>query len=213
MLKTILKTMLVVSAMIFMTVSPSLAHGKAMVMKESAKAVELREVERDLWIGHIFWVRNVALATKMGDVKAATAAEANVVKNARSIANAVAPVYGQGAADQLFTLLAGHYGTIKEYMTASYAADNAGKDAAIKKITANATEIASFLSTANPNWPKQTLISLLAAHGGHHIAQIEAFARNDYESEAGIWEAMKDHMYMIADALADGIVKQFPKKF
>lgn len=49
--------MLVVSAMIFMTVSPSLAKGKAMMMKESAKAVKFQEVEHDLWIGHIFWVK------------------------------------------------------------------------------------------------------------------------------------------------------------
>jgi len=213
MLGNIFKTMLAVSAMVVMAVPPSYAHGKAMTMKETPKAVELRQVERDLWIGHIFWVRNVALATKSGDMKAAKTAEQNVVKNARAIADAVIPVYGKPAADKLFGLLAGHYGAIKEYMNAAYAADNAGKDAAVIKITANAADIASFLGSANPNWPKETLVGLLSAHGGHHIAQIEAFAKGDYDTEAETWDAMKDHMYMIADALAAGIVKQFPKKF
>ena len=98
-------------------------------------------------------------------------------------------------------------------MTASYAADKAGKDAAIVKIKANATEIAVFLSSANPNLPKDTLVSLLFAHEGHHIAQIDDFAAKDYAAEARVWSAMNEHMLMIADALGRGIVKQFPAKF
>jgi hypothetical protein len=31
--------------------------------------------------------------------------------------------------------------------------------------------------------------------------------------EARTWEAMKRHMYVIADALAGAISKQFPKQF
>jgi hypothetical protein len=205
--------MLVVSAVLLLAASPSFAYEKGMAMKESQKSVQLREALRDLWMGHVFWVRNVALATRMGDTEAAKVAEANAVQNARAIADSVVPFYGKPAADKLFGLLAGHYGAIKGYMTASYAGDKAGKDAAVENIKGNATEIASFLSSANPNWPKQTLVSLLFAHGGHHMAQIDEFATKDYASEAQTWEAMKNHMYTIADALGSGIVKQFPKKF
>lgn len=213
MLWHIAKRILLISALLLMAASPSLAHEKHMVTQESAKAVELREALRDLWIGHVFWVRNVALATRMGDAGAAQVAEENVVKNARAIADAIIPLYGKPAADKLFGLLAGHYGAVKEYMTAAYAADTTGKDAAVEKIKANATEIAGFLSSANPNWPKETLVSLLFAHGGHHMAQIEAFAAKDYAAEAKVWSSMNEHMLMIADALGRGIVKQFPAKF
>jgi hypothetical protein len=34
-----------------------------------------------------------------------------------------------------------------------------------------------------------------------------------YAHEAQTWEAMKQHMYVIADALADGLAKQFPRQF
>jgi hypothetical protein len=34
-----------------------------------------------------------------------------------------------------------------------------------------------------------------------------------YEQEAQTWTAMKDHMYVIADALTAAIAKQFPEKF
>jgi len=87
-------------------------------------------------------------------------------------------------------------------------------DAAVEKLKKNAGEIAEFLHGANPkNWPKDTLVSLLMAHGGHHIAQIDAVLAKDYNAEASTWEAMKKHIYTIADALAGGIVEQFPKKF
>jgi hypothetical protein len=211
------KRFLMMLAMVFLAAAPALAHeghmAGHMATKDSAKTVELRQTLRDLWVDHIFWVRNVALMTKVGDVEGAKVAEENVVANARAIANAMGPLYGQAAADKLFGLLAGHYGAVKEYMNASYAGNKAGKDAAAQKLVANANEIAAFLSTANPNWPKQTLVSLLTAHGGHHMAQIDDFAAKDYAAEAQVWEAMKQHMYVIADALAAGIAKQFPKKF
>jgi hypothetical protein len=200
-----------------MVSAPSFAHeghaASAKVTKESAKTVELRQALRDLWIGHVFWTRNVALMTRLGDSQGAKVAEDNAVANARAIANAIAPLYGQPAADKLFGLLAGHYGAVKEYMMASYAGDKAGKDAATGKMVANVDEIAGFLSGANPNLPKSALVSLLTAHGGHHMAQIDDFASKDYAAEAQVWEAMKGHMYTIADALASGIAKQFPKKF
>lgn len=194
------------------TASPAFAKEKT--MKESPKGVELRLALRDLWIGHIFWVRSVVYVTKSGDTEAAKVAEENVVKNAKDIAGAVASFYGKDAGDKLFSLLAGHYGAVKEYLTTSVADDKAGKDAAVDKIKKNADELAAFLNSANPkNWPKDTLISLLVAHGGHHIAQIDAVVAKDYGAEAMVWENMKKHIYTIADALAGGIEKQFPKKF
>jgi len=194
------------------TASPAFAREKT--MKESPKGVELRLALRDLWIGHIFWVRSVVYATKSGDTEAAKVAEENVVKNAKDIAGAVASFYGEEAGDKLFNLLVGHYGAIKEYLTTSVAGDMAGKDAAVDKIKKNADELAAFLNSANPkNWPKDTLVSLLVAHGGHHIAQIDAVVAKDYGTEATVWENMKKHIYTIADALAGGIEKQFPKKF
>jgi hypothetical protein len=214
MLSKAFRAVMILSALLLLSAAPGLAKEKGKVMTESPKVVETRQALRDLWLGHIFWVRNVAYATKMGDVEGAKVAEENVVANARSIADAVIPFYGKPAADKLFGLLAGHYGAVKEYQGAAYAGNREGKDAAVTKIKSNATEIASFLSTANPkNWPKETLVGLLFAHGAHHIEQIDAFAVKDYAAEAKTWEMMKGHMYMIADALAGGLAKQFPKKF
>jgi hypothetical protein len=122
------------------------------------------------------------------------------------------PYYGKDAGDMLFTLLAGHDGAVKEYMTAAFANNKDAKTAAIDKMNKNADEIATFLSSANPNWPKPTLLAALSAHGGHHVAQIDAINGKVFATEAKVWNDMKMHIYVIADVLADGIVKQFGTK-
>jgi hypothetical protein len=59
------------------------------------------------------------------------------------------------------------------------------------KMNKNADEIAASLSSANPNWPKAALLSALAAHGGYHMAEVDAINVKDFSSEAKTWEAMK----------------------
>ena len=179
----------------------------------SAKLAATQDAERDLWVGHIFWVREVARALANKDSKAADLAEQQVVANAKQLGGAIEPFYGKAASDQLFKLLAGHYTAIKAHATATVAGDAAAAKTALGQLTSNANEIAAFLSKANPNWPEATLKSLLAAHGGHHVQQNQQFAAHDLAAEARTWEAMKTHVYTIADALAGGIAKQFPDKF
>jgi hypothetical protein len=173
-------------------------------------AAQTQDAMRDLWIGHVFWVRNVAVETVAGNAAAAKAAEEQVVANAKQIAGAIEPFYGKAASEKLFGLLAGHYGAVKEYLNAKGAP---AQDAAWKKLGANAEEISVFLSGANPNLPVDTLRSLLVAHGGHHVQQIKQLRAKDYTGEAQTWDAMKQHMYVIADALTGAIAKQFPTKF
>jgi hypothetical protein len=177
------------------------------------KLVETRLALRDLWLGHIFWVRNVTEATLAGNAAEAAAAEKEVVANAKAIAGAIEPFYGKPASEKLFTLLAGHYGAVKQYLEATAANSAAKQDAAQKALVANADEIAKFLSSANPNLPYDTLRGLLLAHGGHHIQQIQQLKAKQYGDEAQTWEAMKNHMNGIADALAGALAKQFPAKF
>lgn len=168
---------------------------------------------RDLWVDHVFWVRNVVMETMAGNTNAAKAAENQVVANAKQIAGAIEPFYGKAASEKLFSLLAGHYGAVKQYLDATLANSKPKQDAALKALTDNAGEIASFLSSANPYLPADTLRNLLTAHGGHHIQQIQQLHAKQYAQEAQTWEAMKSHMYVIADALTGALAKQFPDKF
>lgn len=213
------KLMLILLAMLItgLAAGPALAgeHSHKSAKKQETAVTKVADLQaglRDLWLGHVYWVRNVAVAAKYGDNEAAKVAEDKAVENAKSIAGAVEPYYGKEASEKLFGLLAGHYGAVKGYMTAAYAGDKAGKESSRDKLVKNADEIAVFLSGANPHLTKATLTALLYAHGGHHMAQLDALAARDYAGEAKLWGDMKDHMYVISDALAGGLAKQFPKK-
>lgn len=168
---------------------------------------------RDLWIGHVFWVRNVVTAGLAGDAAAEKAAETQVVANAKAIAGSIELFYGAAAKEKLFGLLAGHYAAVKAYLDATIAKDQAKQAQATTALLSNAGEIATFLSAANPNLPKDTVLGLLQAHGSHHIAQIQQLQAKDYAAEATTWADMTKHMYVIADALGGAIAKQFPEKF
>jgi hypothetical protein len=147
--------------------------------------------------------------TKLKNPAGAKVAEDQVVQDAHDIANAIAPFYGQPAADKLFGLLAAHYGAIKQYMTATYAKKASAQSTAKAALEANADQIATFLSSANPNWPKADLLAALQTHGAHHVMQIDAVNALDFKTEAGAWKDMRGHIYAIADILAQGIEKQF----
>jgi hypothetical protein len=208
--------MVSILATIFAPAGPALAQqGTHSIAQTSAPARvnETGAALRDLGVGHVFWVRNVVVGTLAGNQPAAAAAEQEVVANAKQIAAAIEPYYGKDASEKLFGLLAGHYGAVKQYLEATAAGSMGKQDAAFKSLTANATEIARFLSGANPNLPFDTLNGLLLAHGGHHVQQIQQVHSKQYADEAKTWEAMKRHMYVVSDALAGAIAKQFPKQF
>ena len=168
---------------------------------------------RDLWVGHIFWVRNVSVAALSKNEAAMKAAERQAVANAESIAAAVEPFYGVAAKASFFKLLAGHYGAVKAYLVAAVDDNVSAQETATQSLSSNAEEIAIFLSKANPHLSKDGVHSLLLAHGGHHIQQIQELKGHQYDAEAKTWEDMKHHIYAIADATADALAKQFGSNF
>lgn len=193
--------------------SPDHAPSSPPPAKAAQKLSETQAALRDLWLGHIFWVREVVRGLADQDSAAVKVAEARVVDNAKALAGSIEPFYGKDASARLFELLAGHYGAVKAHATATIGGKSGDAKKAFDDLVANAGSISTFLSGANPHLPKNVLSSMLLAHGGHHVKQNEQLAQNDLEGEARTWEEMKTHIYAISDALAGAIAKQFPEKF
>lgn len=199
----------VLSMVVACTHSP---QAQAPPAAEAAKIAQMKEALRDLWVGHIFWIRNVVLDNSTNNPAARDAAEKEVVANAKQIANTITPFYGEAASEKLFSLLASHYGAVKEYSEATVAGSKPQQDAALAHLASNADDIAVFLSGANPYLPKETVRGLIAAHGAHHVLQITQFQEKDYANEGATWQVMRQHVYVIADALTTALATQFPDK-
>jgi hypothetical protein len=180
---------------------------------DSGAVLETKMALRDLWVEHAFWIRSYVLATHAHNPLQSKIDEQEVVSNAKALAGTITPFYGQAASDSLFDLLAGHWGAVRDYNTATLKKSKSDQDKAFENIVRNAHEIAKFLSGANPNLPEDAVFGLLASHGGHHVAQINEVASRDFADEAKTWHAMRHHMLVISDAIADALAKQFPDRF
>ena len=178
-----------------------------------ANLTDTKAMMRNLWAGHIFWIRNVVLDNAIGIPEARNIAEQEVVNNAKQIASTLSPFYGELASEKLFTLLADHYGAITEYADATVVGNTLQQEAALAHLSSNADDIAVFLSGANPYLSKDGVRGLIAAHGSHHVAQIIQLQEHDYSSEAQTWKVMRKHADVIADTLTTALAQQFPAKF
>jgi hypothetical protein len=173
---------------------------------------KLHATMRQLWQGHADTTREYALAVKSGDAAAEKKAADAVVANAKQIADAVGSFYGDAAGKKMLELLAGHWAGVKALTDADKAGDSAAASKAMQDLSTNADAIAAFLSGANPNLPADAVKGLLVAHAGHHQMLLADIMKGDNADSAKEWASMQAHMNVIADALSDGIAKQFPAK-
>ncbi|HSL04260.1 MAG TPA: hypothetical protein VK901_12090 [Nitrospiraceae bacterium] len=178
-----------------------------------ARVEEMRQSLRDLWVGHIFWVRHIVSNIATNDPEERDAAEKEVVANTKQIASTMTPFYGEAASEKLHRLLDGNIGAVQEYSEATVAGDKRQQDAALAHLASNADDIAELLSHLNPYLQKDIVRGMIATHGAHHVLQINQYKTKDYAPLGATWPMMRQHVYVIADTLTTALVKQFPNKF
>ena len=178
----------------------------------SPSAMTLKQDMRKLWTDHVVWTRNYIIAA-VGDQPDASAAAARLMKNQEDIGNAVARYYGAPAGAQLTTLLKEHISIAVDLIKAAKAGDKAGQTAADGRWQQNAIQIADFLSKANPHWPRATLVDMMKTHLSTTTDEVVARLSKNWDGDVRAFVAVYDHILHMADALSDGIVKQFPDKF
>jgi hypothetical protein len=177
------------------------------------RVAELQQAHRDLWLGHIILVQHFVLYNATKNPAERAAAEKDVVANAKQIAILVTPFYGEARSEKLFTLLVSHVAAVKEYSEATVAGSRDRQDEALSGLGANADDMAHFLNGVNPYLPKDDFRGLIEAHGAHHVLQINLYQKKEYARLEATWPMMREHAYVIADALTTALVKQFPTEF
>jgi hypothetical protein len=177
-----------------------------------ARVAELTQTHRDLWLGHIYWVQHAVLSNSTS-----SQAERNVVKkevdaNTKQIASLLTPFYGEARSQKFLSLLDINISAVREYSEATVAGDKSQQDAALARLASNADDFGTFLSGINPYLPESTVRGLIAAHGAHHVLQINQYKKKEYARLDETWKIMREHVYVIADTITEALVKQFPEK-
>jgi hypothetical protein len=179
---------------------------------QSPSSAQLHDAMRKLWSDHVVWTRLYIIAAAAGDASAPTAS-ARLLKNQEDIGNAIAPYYGSAAGAKLTDLLKQHILIAVDLVTAAKAGDNAKVADADRRWHANANDLATFLSGANPNWPKATVLSMLNQHLALTTQEATARLQGRWSDDASAFDSIFTQILGMADALSDGIVKQFPGRF
>lgn len=178
------------------------------------RVAEMQKTLRDLWLGHIFMIQHVVLYNTTNNPAERHTADQQVLANAKQIADTFAPFYGEARSERLFALLSGHYAAVKGYSEATIAGNTRQQDAALAHLASNADDIDAFFNGVNPqHLPKDTIRGLIAAHGAHHVLQINQYKKKEYAKIEETWPMMRQHVYVIADTLTTALSKQFPDKF
>jgi hypothetical protein len=179
---------------------------------QSPTVISLKQDMRKLWTDHVVWTRDYIIAA-IGDQPDAQAAANRLMKNQEEIGNAVAAFYGAPAGQELTILLKEHIRIAVEVVKTAKAGDKAAQQQADRRWQQNATSIANFLSKANPHWQRATLVDLMQKHLSTTTNEVVARLNKDWDADVRAFDEAYEHVLHMADALSEGIVKQFPNKF
>jgi len=178
----------------------------------SPASATLHDAMRKLWSDHVFWTRLfiVDAAAGSGELQNTTN---RLLQNQTDIGNAIVPYYGAAAGTQLANLLRQHILIAADLVNAAKVNDQAKVADADRRWHANANDLATFLSGANPNWPKATVLDMLNQHLSLTTQEATAQLQGRWADSQSTFDQVYPQILNMADALSDGIVKQFPNRF
>jgi len=199
------------------SMSPSMTHAMPGSMAGTAtsatKAADLRTGLNALLGEHVYLASaatNAALGGRQAEFEAAAAAlDANSV----DIAKAIGSVYGADAEKAFLPLWRRHIGFFVDYTVGVAAKDKSKQGKAVNDLVGYTEDFGAFLSSANPNLPKTVVADLVKTHVLTLKDVVDAQAAGDPVKANKALRAAYSHMHMIADPLAEAIVKQFSSKY
>jgi hypothetical protein len=181
----------------------------------SMNASELRfhDHMRKLWEDHITWTR-LAIVSFAADLPDFNRTAARLLRNQTDIGNAVKPYYGRRAGNRLTALLKEHIAGAVELLKAAKAGDSAAFASAKTAWYRNGRQIARFLSRANPRFLPFTAVNpMMKGHLDQTLAEAADRLGGNFAADIRDYEHIHRHILRMADAISNGIMKQFPRRF
>lgn len=171
----------------------------------------LHRAMRARWHDQVAWTR-FALIDALAGLPAAEQSTARLLQQQDDLGDAFKPYYGEESGGRLASLLRDHITGAAALIFAANFGDESAVEAARVAWYANADQIAALLAAANPHWSQTELEATLRAHLDRTLAQAEARAAGDWALDVTTYDALVRHVLELADALSEGIARQFPDR-
>lgn len=182
-------------------------------LSTDTKPAGLRVMLNNLEAQHVDLASAATRAGFDGDPSFNAAAGA-LGKNTDELSAAVGSVYGDEAGAKFKEIWASHIGFFVDYTVAAKAGDKAGMDQAVQNLNGYVEAISTFLSSANPNLPKDAVSQLVGEHVGLLKEAVDKHGAGDFAGSYDAQDRARTQITTkIADTLAGAIVKQSPDKF
>lgn len=178
----------------------------------SKAAVDLKSYMRLLWEQHVAWTR-MAIISIIFNLPDVTVTVSRLLQNAPDMGNSLKPFYGKNAATKYSNLIKDHLVIAADLVKAAKAGDQNAASIAEKKWYANGDEIVEFLSSINPYIPKEAFRKMFYEHLAMTKSEAVSILNKDYQSGVGWYDKIEKEALQMADALTEGIIKQFPQLF
>ncbi|HSD85363.1 MAG TPA: hypothetical protein VLG46_15985 [Anaerolineae bacterium] len=179
----------------------------------ATSALDFRTDMRKLWEDHITWTR-LYIVSAAADLPDKDQVAQRLLQNQVDIGNAIKPYYGDEAGTQLTALLKDHILGAADLLAAAKGGDQAKVAAASQKWYANADDIATFLSKANPkSWPLADMKDGMKMHLDLTLTEATARLQGNFAQDIADYDKVHEHILGLADLLSSGIIAQFPDKF
>jgi hypothetical protein len=179
----------------------------------SQQEIELTLVMDKLWEDHVTWTRVYMISATSELPDAQTAAE-RLLQNQVDIGDAIKPLYGDQAGDQLTELLNEHILVAVELLEAAKSGDEGAFEDANRRWYENGDQIATFLNRANPdNWPLSDMQAMMNAHLDLTLEEATARLKGDWVADVAAYDKVHDEILEMSGMLTEGIVAQFPDTF
>lgn len=177
------------------------------------KEFALHQDMRKLWEDHVTWTRLavISLTTDSPDTEASVG---RLLKNQADIGNAIKPYYGKAAGNKLTALLREHIVIAADLIAVARKGDGDAVAAEQARWQANADEIATFLSGANPrSWRQSETKAMMRTHLRLTTNEVVARLQADWAADVRAYDRIHAQILHMADMLSDGLVAQFPARF
>jgi hypothetical protein len=184
-----------------------------MVATSATKAADLRVALNNLLSEHVVLAAHATGAALVGRTAEYKAAVAALDANSNDITRAIAGIYGEDAGKAFGPLWKRHIGFVVDYTTGLAMKDKAKQDKAVADLLGYTQDFGAFLSSATKSLPAPAVADLVKAHILTLKDVIDAQAVGDQEKGYSSLRKAYGHMSMIADPLAEAIVKQFAERF
>jgi len=212
-MKNILFKALILAFMLNMLPSPISVHAGSKEQGITQKEVEFKNNFRRLWIDHVVWTSNYITSATTAGAEDQKEVLSRLLRNQEDIGNAVKPVYGEDAGNKLTDLLKEHIVIAGKIVDAAKNANNELVDQLNKEWYRNADDIAAFLVSTNSNLKNEDIKNMMYIHLELVTDDLIASLEKQWDKRINAIDEGITHIILMADAISEGIVKQFPEKF